>query len=147
MKSIVSLLFFVFIALAAHSQELQNDTINCGNHAIILSLPERSIERAKISSYEEGFIKYYNLIIGNPSHIIVHYGALMKINLPEPDSLIYECKLGNVAKSTSFTHEGKYFRRDCYVRYGITIMLAYVNKEDAKLANYILDNIIIKKIR
>ena len=144
MKRII-LFCIVFIAFLAHAHELENDTINCGNNTVIISLPEKSIKRVGSSCYEEGFIRFYNLNIGSSSYILVQYGALMDVDLPQPDNLLYEFKLGNVASSISFSANGKYFRYDKYFKYAISVIFCYVTEEERKLANYILDNLTIIK--
>ena len=71
---------------------------------------------------------------------ILYYGALAELSLPQPDNIIYNCKLGNVANSIYFTSDGEYFRRDIYNVYGIKVVFGNVAEDDLELTNYILDN-------
>ena len=133
------LIFSLLIASWADSQELKNDTIECGSRQLILQLPEESIDHAKRSHYEEGFWKYYSLNDG--SFIVVHHGALAEMLLPKPDSVIYDCKLSNGANSILLLHDGKYYRRDRYPGYGTSVLYYFVKEDKYKLANDILDNV------
>ena len=89
--------------------------------------------------YEEGYIKWY--ILDSGIAIAIHNGGCAEMGLPESDNVVYECKLGNVAKSILLRHDGKYFRRDNYLKYGTTVLFYSASEDDCKLANYILDNV------
>ncbi|MDE5555826.1 MAG: hypothetical protein K2J10_11685 [Muribaculaceae bacterium] len=152
MRKIV-LILFSLIAISIHAQELsngdlyklENDTISWGNSKIVLSLPNISIKRVQVDRYEEGFFRFYTLIFPDkpthPSCIILHCGALAEFTLPQPDKVIYKCKLGNVANSFYFMSDGKYYRRDNYNAYGIRVFFYSVAEEDLEFANSILDNL------
>ena len=149
MKKII-LILFALVSFSIGSQELRNDTIDCGNFQLIIPLQDISIRKAQIERYEEGFYKTYSLAFGSalnkssiPPHIIVHFGFDAELMLPHPDRVIYNCKLGNVVNSIYFTSGSKYFRRDSYPQYSMRIIFCYVTEENLEFANYILDNLII----
>ena len=122
------------------SRVLKNDTINLdGYHNLIIQLPEYSITSTVHDRYEEGYIKCY--ILDSGIAIAIHNGGCAEMGLPESDNVVYECKLGNVAKSILLRHDGKYFRRDNYLKYGTTVLFYSASEDDCKLANYILDNV------
>lgn len=74
-------------------------------------------------------------------YIVVHHGALAEMVMPQPDSVVYNCRLGNVAKSLLFRRNGLYFRRDNYHIYGTALLFFNVLEEDSKMVNDILDNV------
>lgn len=127
------------------SQELKNDTIKLGYHNLIIRLPESSIVGAAYDRYEEGFFKYY--LLKDSMYIVVHHGALATMAMPQPDSVVYNCKLGNVAKSLLFIRNGLYFRRDNYHIYGTALMFYNAPEEDSKQANEIFDNVRFERVR
>lgn len=152
MRKII-LILFALVAFSVSSQELRNDTIDCGNFQLIISLPDLSIRKVQTERYEEGFYKIYSLAFGSslhkssrPPQIIVHFGFNAELVLPEPDRIIYNCKLGNVANSIYFSSAGEYFRRDNYPQYSLCVIFCYISKDNLELANYILDNLRIYRL-
>lgn len=147
MKRII-LFLFAFVSFSATSKEFSNDTIYCGNSQMVISLPNISIRKSQTERYEEGFYKIYSLAFGPalhklsiPPYIVVHFGFNAELVLPEPDRVIYNCRLGNVADSIYFISGGKYFRRDTYHQYSIRVIFYYVSEENLEFANHILDNL------
>lgn len=130
------MLLSIIISMAMYSQSLRNDTIDCNGYKAILSIPTNS--RTWISDYEEGFYKTYSL--NNNSIVVIHYGAMTK-DVTQPDSLIYECKLGNIASSVSYLKDKKYFRFDKYYQIGISLSFQFVTAENLALAEKIINNI------
>ena len=142
---IIVIILLAMVAFSIYAYDLENDTIYCVNSHVILSLPRSSIKRVQIDQYEEGFFRIYTLIYPGRSsyapYIVLHYGALAELSLPQPDNIIYNCKLGNVVNSIYFTSDGEYFRRDIYNVYGIKVVFGNVAEDDLELTNYILDNL------
>ena len=139
------LLFFSLIySMTANSQSLNKniDIIDCGYYRIELSIPSTSIRQSQISNYEEGFYKTYSLI--DNSFLFVHCGAMTK-DVVLSDSVIYECKLGNIAYSISYIRNGKYFRVDKYYQVGRSVSFQFVEKDNLAIAEKILNNIKIIK--
>ena len=136
------LLSLLFFSVTANSQSLRKDTIDCCRYKISLSVPSMAGDLSRITNYEEGFYKSYPL--GDGSFIIVHYGSLVE-DVIEADSLIYECKMGNIASSVLYMKNEKYFRIDKYYQFGVSLSFQFVKKENLALAESILNNVEIMK--
>lgn len=151
MKKII-LILLAFVAFYANSQELVNDTIEFGDRQIILSIPNIPTkivsEDGTGGHYTEGFFRAYALSLERTPelpYVMVHCGGLATFDMPEPESVVYNCKLGNLASSIYYKSKGKYFRRDKYPN-GISVSFLNVPEEKLELANRILDNLTVRDI-
>lgn len=148
----INLLSLTLIAFSAYSQELINDTINFSGRQIILSIPNiptKIVDQDGTGGhYTEGFFRAYALSLRHSPelpYVMVHCGGLATFDMPEPESVIYKCVLGNLASSIYYKTNGRYFRRDNYPN-GISVSFFYVPEEKLELANNILNNLIIRNI-
>lgn len=126
--------------------DLTTDTINVGGlFKVLITLPTASVDNSFVDPYEEGFFKIYPL--NGQSFIMLHSGSLqfdadMKKGLRyKTDSLIYECKMGNLAWSRSFKRNNLIYRYDNYPTNGVYIAYKNVTNDELELANKILNEI------
>ena len=59
---------------------------------------------------------------------------------------LYNCRLGNVARSRAFTRDSLFFRQDSYFIYSIDISYENIPEEKRALMDSILDNVKIVSI-
>ena len=129
------------------SEAIFHDTIICDEHTMaILSIPTSSdiIPSRPIYRYTEGFHKSYKVGIKGQGRLTFHYGFLYRNSEFEDNKMnLYNCRLGNVARSRAFTRDSLFFRQDSYFQYSINISYESIPEEKKQLMDSILDNVII----
>lgn len=140
----IVIIFFLLYSMTAVAQTLSKDTIDCGLFKIEISIPADNLLKSQTFNYVEGFYKDY--ILTNNSVITLHFGTMTDETI-RADSVISECNLGNVTHSISYKKNRKYFRIDTYYQFPITVSYNFVNEVNLTLAESILNNIKILKLR
>ncbi|WP_297071049.1 hypothetical protein [uncultured Duncaniella sp.] len=127
-----------------------HDTIICDEHIMaILSIPTSSdiIPSRPIDRYTEGFHKFHKVGIKGNGWLTFHYGFLcVNPEFEDNEMNLYNCRLGNVARSRAFTRDSLFFRQDSYFIYSIDISYENIPEEKRALMDSILDNVKIVSI-
>ena len=149
MKELTFVIMSLWIfTLGMSAQELVSDTIDCGNIQVIIGMPKVMSRSGHVSRYEEGFGKAYAVMAGNKFMVLgLHFGPMSyDVRFEGGEMNIYNCKLGNIARSRAFIQDSLYYRQDSYFQYNIDISYENVPEEKKQLMDSILDNVVIRRI-
>lgn len=147
-KISVIILSFLMSYIGLSAQDLVADTIDCGNVQVIMKMPKVMFRSGHVSRYEEGFDKAYAIFSGNEFMVLgFHFGPMSyDVRFEDVEMNLYNCRLGNVARSRAFTRDSLFFRQDSYFIYSIDISYENIPEEKRALMDSILDNVKIVSI-
>jgi hypothetical protein len=144
MKKVFWILLFLFNLKYAFCQieidSLLKDSLNFRNYLIITHHTETMLKQ--IDPYTEGaYVIYISQILPH-SRIVLLVGGNAKYNITECTTLS-ENITDRKRSITGYCMEREFYRQDNYFKYPISISYELVVKEEKRIYDYILDNLII----
>ena len=130
----------VALDLLAKDDVMVKDTLCWGNIEVIIDIPAEH-KRKKFFEFDGVTYAY---LLKDLSIVDVNYVQNTVVKINETDSVIWNVKLGNKAKSWLIKNDHGYSRVDFYIGESIIVGFARATDTNLDMLNKILDNIIIR---
>ncbi len=132
--------FLLNFSILFAENEIQYDTLSRNDIEVIIKLPTEY----KRYKFEDAYQESYGYLLRDLVILDVTFMHYPTVSIAEGDSIIWDVKVGNIARSFCIVRDQKYIRKDIYVG-KCYVSFSNATEKNLPFLNSVLDNIIVRR--